>query len=75
MRIRNPAQVAEAEAKLASILERLAQKVIPNLEVRASEDGRRFRDAPLKTVGKRISTVIPHGADPLPPSSMCSQDR
>ncbi len=40
MRIRNPAQVAEAEAKLASILERLAQKVIPNLEVRVSGDGR-----------------------------------
>jgi hypothetical protein len=35
--------VAEAEAKLASILERLAQKVIPNLEVREGEDGRRVR--------------------------------
>jgi hypothetical protein len=40
--------VAEAEAKLASILEKLAQKVIPNLEVRASEDGRR----PFKNSGE-----------------------
>ena len=64
--------MAEAEAKLASILERLAQKVIPNLEVRASEVGRRFRVTFQKQCEKELVRyftvhIADNMADPPPP--------
>jgi hypothetical protein len=72
MWIRDPAQVAEAEAKLASILERLAQKVIPNLEVRASGDGRRTRVTFQKQREKELVRyftvhIVDCKAEPPPP--------